>query len=92
MDLEQEYKREDFPAYYLRVVDVIGIDTAVLLCKEIGGTPMYVPKLERPKAKVKKRAIQADFRAGEGIRKLARKYRCSARWITYCVKGIKREK
>ena len=64
MDLKEEIKREDFPDYYLRVADVIGLDMAVQLSEKIGGTAMYVPIFKRCTARARNRSIREEFSTG----------------------------
>lgn len=75
-----EIRREDFPDYFRKVVDLVGVDAAYGLCCEFDGQPAYIPKMETPRRKVRNRAIRAAF-TGANVRELAERFGLSQRTI-----------
>ena len=74
--------QKGLPETYQNLVRVIGMDAALRLCGEYGGSVLYIPKLDRLQAS---RRIERNGRNNE---ELARKYGVSTRWVQKAVEGL----
>lgn len=77
--LEQE-EFEDIPQQYQPWVDAIGLEGAIALCKNFGGSAPYIPTLDTMQSFVRKRHIQREY-DGTNVTLLSRKYRISTRRV-----------
>lgn len=68
---------EDFPEGFRDVVEVIGIETAYKLCDAFGGNPIYLPKTDSIKKRLRDLSIRQDYRNGLSIEDLCKKYNLS---------------
>jgi len=77
--LEQE-ELENIPKQYQPWIDTIGLEGAIALCKNFGGSAPYIPTLNTMQSFARKRHIQREY-DGTNVTLLSRKYRVSTRWV-----------
>ena len=65
--------RDDLPADFREVVDIIGLEPAIRLAQAMGGGPVYIPAVDSISRAARDRAIRAAFN-GSNVRELARQY------------------
>jgi len=76
--LLDEISRDDLPESWQTIADAIGLVTVLKLCKDFGGTSVYVPKLESIVAPAKRRVILKEF-DGNNHKELATRFSLSQR-------------
>lgn len=76
----EEVTIDMLPELYQQVVSVIGIRNFLALCREIGGTNLYVPKSESVIRPIRDKRIKAEFN-GSNYKELAIKYNLCERWV-----------
>jgi Mor family transcriptional regulator len=70
------------PGDVRKIAELCGLDTALLICREFGGTRPYIPKLDDLYREVRDAKIRADYDAGGvTVAMLARRYKLSERQI-----------
>lgn len=62
------------------IAEIIGLEGALKISAECGGTSLYIPKLENALRKARDRAIARAF-TGDNYQDLARKFRVSDRYV-----------
>ncbi len=75
---------EDLPHQLQPVAKVIGVDSAIKLASSLGGTGVYVPKVDSVMAKVRDSLIMEQFN-GHNYRDLALKFGLTEVWIRQIV-------
>ncbi len=93
--MDHKIKIEDLPPIYQIIAKIIGIENAMLLGKEFGGTPIYFPKLDRLSSffKERDRQILKEYN-GHNTLNLAKKHGITLRRIYEIVKkqgSVKRD-
>ncbi|WP_432718385.1 Mor transcription activator family protein [Pectinatus frisingensis] len=78
--LLDEISRADLPENWQTIADIIGLAALLKLCKDFGGTSLYVPKLESIIAPAKRRLILKKFDGGNH-KELAQRFHLSERNI-----------
>jgi Mor family transcriptional regulator len=63
------------------IVDVLGVDAALLLCAHFGGCSLYIPSAKSLKLAARDRLIRSDRSAGMLLIELSRKYKLTTRRI-----------
>ncbi|WP_206460651.1 Mor transcription activator family protein [Anaerovorax sp. IOR16] len=76
----EELTVDMLPEFYQQVVSIIGVDNFLNLCKEIGGTNMYIPKLDSVIRPIRDKKIRKEFN-GANYKDLAIKYNLCERWV-----------
>lgn len=70
------------PGDLRRIADVVGLHPALEIARELGGVPLYIPKLDDLYREVRDAKIRAEYDGGETIAKdIALKYRLTERQI-----------
>ncbi|MCC5912222.1 MAG: hypothetical protein JJT76_17545 [Clostridiaceae bacterium] len=65
----------DIPEQYHYIVQEIGIESFIKLCKVVGGGPIYVPKLETTKRELRNmQIIDSYFKEGLSFKEMQKKY------------------
>ena len=77
---------EDIPEEYRDIVDDLGLENFLKLCRLCGGQDLYVPKIESLMREGRNRDIRARFDGGN-YRILARQFRLSERQIRTIING-----
>lgn len=75
------------PETYQNLVRVIGMEATLQLCREYGGSVLYIPKLDRLQSTQRLARIRAEW-TGRNNEALARKYGVSTRWVQKAVEGM----
>lgn len=95
MDEPKEYIDElEISNEFLQIIELIGIENAIEICKIAGGDSLYIPvakTLERP---LRNKKIREEYN-GYNSKKLSIKYQISesaVRWICKEIVEIKRKK
>lgn len=73
-----------------RTIAIIGLDAFVQLCFEIGGVPLYLPKIESVLAKARDRVIIQEF-TGYNYSDLALRYGVTEAWVRRLISKEKSE-
>lgn len=68
------------PEVYQHVVEVVGIRKYIELCKEMGGTNLYLPKLDSVIRPLRDKMIRNEF-DGNNYKELAVRFNLSERWV-----------
>lgn len=79
---------EDIPGEYQDIVDDLGLENFLKLCRLCGGQDLYVPKIESLMREGRNREIRSRF-DGANYRILARQFRLSERQIRTIINGKK---
>lgn len=77
---------EDIPEEYQDIVENLGIENFLKLCRLCGGQSLYVPKIETLEREGRDREIRARFNGGN-YRAIAVQYRLSERQIRKIING-----
>jgi Mor family transcriptional regulator len=64
-----------------RIAESIGVEAALRLSRDFGGTALFIPKLRRLHLEERDRQIRKDYDAGIKPRRLSMKYNLSERQI-----------
>ena len=73
--MELDIRPEDLSESYREYARVIGIEALLKLCKEFGGTPIYLPKIEEIRRPALYRLIKQEYLETDiSMGALARKY------------------
>ncbi|MDD3847183.1 MAG: Mor transcription activator family protein [Syntrophorhabdaceae bacterium] len=80
---------EDLHPTIRMIADIVGIDGAIKISAECGGTNIYIPKLEISLAKARARAIVKAFN-GSNYLDLARKFKVSDRYVRSVVERARK--
>ena len=81
-------RREDIPEEYHDLVDVLGMDTFLLIVSLCGGMSLYIPQLDTLRRDGRDREIRALFTGGN-YRALATQFNLSERQIRKIIKGTR---
>lgn len=79
--------QDALPGTFHDLARVIGAEAALRLCREFGGSVLYIPKLDRLRASRRLASIRAEWN-GRNNQALARKYGVSTRWVQKAVAGL----
>lgn len=82
----EEIPVEQLPEAVQVLARVIGVEAAVKLSEELGGTSFYFPKIDRLLQRVRDKKIRQEF-SGYNCRELALKYHLSENWVRKIVTG-----
>lgn len=88
-ELIKKLNASDIPKTYTPVVDLIGIDSFLKLCKYASGDELYFPMPASILKNIRKRLIIQEY-DGYNIQELSRKYGLTQRRIHEIIKGSKR--
>lgn len=88
MEWLKDLKKEDLPAQYHEMVDLVGIENTLKLAEKFPKQPFYFIGLEAVKEKKKKEYIRKNFK-GNNHKDLARATGYSERWVYEILKGEK---
>ena len=80
---------EDVPEEWRDVVNLVGLDVFLELCRFLGGENLYLPKIESIEKAGRDREIRARFDGGN-YKQLARLFRLSERQIRKIINGERR--
>ena len=80
---------EDVPEEWRDVVNLVGLDVFLELCRFLGGENLYLPKIESIEKAGRDREIRARFDGGN-YKQLARLFRLSERQIRKIINGESR--
>ena len=75
---------EELPEPYQTVARKVGIETALILAREFGGSAIYFLKLDRLLVEARNKKIRSEFN-GMNHRELAKKYNLTDVWIRMIV-------
>lgn len=75
-----EIRIEDLHPSYQMLADIVGIDNAIRIGARLGGSPLYIPKLDSALLKIRNRKITEEFN-GHNYFYLARKHNLTERQI-----------
>jgi Mor family transcriptional regulator len=75
-----ELSTDMLPELYQQIVSIIGVENYLSLCKEIGGTNMYIPKFDSVIRPIRDKKIKEEFDGGN-YKELAIKYNLCERWV-----------
>lgn len=78
---------EDLPEPYAEMARVVGVSTVVDLAKAMGGSMLYLPKLESLLRMVRDKRIRDEY-TGYNCRQLAKKYGITERRVRSIVAGV----
>ena len=68
------------PELYRHIASAIGIENFLALCKEIGGTNMYIPKFDSVIRPIRDKKMKQEF-DGINYKELGKKYNLCERWV-----------
>lgn len=77
---------DKLPEQHRRLAELIGVEATVALCKEYGGTPLYIPKVDALIAAQRDQQIKAEYN-GYNLDKLAHKYNLATRTVRRIIEG-----
>ena len=77
---------DKLPESHRKLAEVIGAEATLALCKEYGGTPLYIPKVDALLAAQRDQQIRSEFN-GMNTVALARQFKLSVRTIQSIVEG-----
>lgn len=78
---------DDLPEPYAEMARVVGVSTVVDLARAMGGSMLYLPKLESLMRMVRDKRIRDEF-TGYNIKPLAKKYGITERRVRSIVAGV----
>jgi Mor family transcriptional regulator len=90
-EIESRVTKEDFPREYRRIVDQVGIRTALDIIKGSGGIMQYIPAYHAVTKNARDRLIKEEF-TGDNYKDLAIKYGMSEVWIRDIIAAERRKK
>lgn len=70
----------DIPPTYHLIVEAVGIQGFLNLCRDFSGSNIYVPKYESIVQKARDRAIVNEFDGGN-YKELAKRYNLTTTWV-----------
>lgn len=65
---------EDAPKNYRHIIEDIGIENTIKLCRTASGDKVYFPKVERLFQKTRNRVMKQEYLEGKTCKELALKY------------------
>ena len=83
----ENLKKEDIPESLKDIVDEIGIDNFIRLCRLCGGISLYIPTENSLSKPIRNRVIRESFDGGN-YKELARKFDISEVQVRKIVSGI----
>lgn len=75
-----ELTADDLPEPYRQIAQLIGVKNTVSLADALGGTHIYLPKVESALRSLRDRKIRQEF-TGYNYRELAHKYDLTEKWV-----------
>lgn len=78
---------DDLPEPYKTVAEVCGMEVVITLAENFGGSQVYFQQIDTMVDTLKERLIRQEFN-GYNYEELARKYKCSTRWVRKLVSDI----
>ena len=84
MDNSVDVVFEEIPERLRVIIEVIGMEKALLLYRKFEGSRFYVPSLKSLSARMKYQAIRKEF-DGFNYDQLAKKYGYTGRWIRFII-------
>lgn len=72
----EQLTQDMLPAQHQQLMSIIGIDAMMALCKSLGGTYYYIPKLDVILRNARNKLMQSEFNGGN-VKELALKYELS---------------
>lgn len=78
---------DDLPEPYSEMARVVGVSTVVDLARAMGGSMLYLPKLESLMRMVRDKRIRAEF-TGYNIKQLSKKYGITERRVRSIIAGV----
>lgn len=79
-EMQAEVKIEDLHPTLQMIADIVGLEGALKISAECGGTNVYIPKLENALGKARERAIVKAF-SGDNYQDLAKRFKVSDRYV-----------
>ncbi len=74
-------KPEDFPESFRDVVEVLGVEATFKLCENFGGMPLYIPKSDNIRKRLRDIGIQKEYKNGATVEELCKKYNLTSPYI-----------
>lgn len=68
------FTMEDAPKNYKYIIEDIGIENTIKLCRRTNGDDIYFPKVERILQKTRNRVMRQEYLKGKTYKELAKKY------------------
>lgn len=78
--LIEKLEIDDLPEPYRTVAETCGMDVAVELAEQFGGSQIYFQKLDTLMGDLRVKLIKEEFN-GYNYNELSKKYGCTARWV-----------
>lgn len=78
-------ENRELPNTYQQIADVIGVDATLRLCRSFGGMNLYVPKVDKLEAEMRRESVIRDWN-GYNAKELAKKYCISEYHVRRMVK------
>lgn len=79
---------DELPQAHRKLSEVVGIEAAIALCEEWGGSTLYIPTMDAVYDAARRKLIRAEFARGTGTKRLARKYGTTERTVQRMVEDI----
>lgn len=83
-----DIKDADFPAKCRDLIEAIGIEAAVKLCRACGGRQMYIPMFKCVTQAARRRQIVEAAARGDAVETIAEKFGTSPRYIKAVIAGL----
>lgn len=72
---------EDAPKNYKHIIEDIGIENTIKLCRNANGDDIYFPKVERLLQKTRDKVMKQEYLEGKTYKELAIKYDLSPKQV-----------
>ena len=79
-------KIEDLAEKYKEYIEIIGIDKLILLSKQFGGVPLYIPKVDNLFKLSKDKRVMEAYKKGISIKDIVKTYKISERTVYNLIK------
>lgn len=89
-EIEKKVRADDFPDNYKRVVESIGVSSALKLVKASGGINQYIPVYDCVTSAARDRLIREEFSGN--YQDLAIKYGISEAWVRSIIDKERRQR